>query len=281
MATVAGLFNTEQEAERGIQALRNSGIEASNIGVVAQDRARMDSLSASTGAETGAAAVSGAVGGAVLGGGLGLILAAIGAVAIPVVGPIIAAGPLVAALTGAGVGAATGGLVGALTEAGIPHEEAQVYHTGVERGGILVTALTQNGQEHTARAIMQQYGSLEPTNARTTFERDPNYRLGQTQSSQSAVAGTVAGDIQPTTAEKVISTGNSSVARNATDANIGAENAVEGAGIYSRNDTEDIVRTTSGNIRSETERGSTTADDVMYEGIEEADTLYKRQNIGL
>ena len=379
MATVAGLFNTEQEAEQAIQALRSSGIEASNIGIVAQDRTRMESLSASTGAETGAAAASGAVGGAVLGGGLGLILGAIGAVAIPVVGPIIAAGPLVAALTGAGVGAATGGLVGVLTKAGIPQDEAEVYHTGVERGGILVTALTQNGQESTAREIMGQYGSLEPANARTRFERDPNYRLGQVQGNRGgtgealgggagavtggvigavvggpvgaaagaaiggaagagaghvvrtdegsslgpmsggaggAVVGGVVGSVggplgtaagaaigsavggltgekatevgaetvgnmQPTTSERVFSTGDLNVARNATVANTGAENAVEGAGVYSRNDAEDVVRNTSGNIRSEAEIRDTTADDVMDEGIEQADTMYKRQNIGL
>jgi len=280
MATVAGLFNTEQEAERAIQALRNTGIEAGNIGVMAQDRARMDSLSASTGAEAGAAAVSGAVGGAVLGGGLGLILSAIGAVAIPVVGPIVAGGALVAALTGAGVGAATGGLVGALTEAGIPAAEARVYHTGVERGGILVTALTPNGQEGTAQAIMQQYGSHEPTNARTMFEQDPDYRLGQTQGNQGGTAGAL-GDVRQSTSETVISSENSSVARNAANANIGAENAVEQAGVYSRNDAEDIVRTTSGNIRSEAATHTTTADDVMDKGIEEADTMYKRENIGL
>ncbi len=179
MATVVGLFETRGDAEVAIEQLRQNGIDASNIGVVMQDREEMRDMATNAGVETGAAAATGAVAGGVLGGGLGLVLSVIGAVAIPVIGPIIAAGPIAAALVGAATGAATGGLIGALTEAGVPEEEAQVYQTGVERGGVLVTAHVTPEQEMTTRSIMQQYGSLEPSNARSMFDSDPEYRMGQ------------------------------------------------------------------------------------------------------
>ncbi len=178
MATVAGLFETRDEAEKAIQGLRQSGIEASNIGIAMQDKQEMRDMAEATGAEPGTATATGAVAGGVLGGATGLILSLVGAVTIPVIGPILAAGPLAAALTGAGLGAATGGLIGALTEAGISEDEARVYHTGVQRGGVLVTTNVPAEQESMARSLMTQYGSLDTDVARDTFETDPDYRLG-------------------------------------------------------------------------------------------------------
>jgi hypothetical protein len=179
MSTVAGLFNTEEEAQHAVEHLKDSGIDAHDIGVMARAEERARTLSEERDLDTSIAAASGAIAGGVLGGGLGLLLAAIGAVAVPVVGPVVAAGPLVMALTGAGVGALTGGLVGALTAAGIPEEEATIYQTGIERGGILVTAHVPSSQEASARAIFRQYGSVEPTYAQQLFSRDPDYRMGQ------------------------------------------------------------------------------------------------------
>lgn len=192
MATVAGLFETREDAERAVKQLQQYGIDKGNIGVALQDKAEQQEFVDNTGVEAGAA--TGAVTGGLLGGGLGLILSAIGAVTIPVIGPIIAAGPIAAALTGAGVGAATGGLLGALTEAGIPQEEAQVYQTGVERGGVLVTANVAQDQVAQAQSIMQQYGMLDTGLARNAFTSEPNYRFGTGRSLRTTSTTTVYDD---------------------------------------------------------------------------------------
>jgi hypothetical protein len=179
MATVAGLFENRTQAESAIRELQSRGIDKSNIGIAMRDRDEMRDVADTTGVEPGAATAGGAVAGGVIGGGLGLLLSAIGAVTVPVIGPIVAAGPLIAGLTGAGLGAATGGLIGALTEAGVPEEEARVYQTGVERGGVLLTVNAPQGQESAIRSILNSHGSVDPNTARGYFN-DPDYRMGRT-----------------------------------------------------------------------------------------------------
>src|SRR5438105_11491947 len=133
-------------------------------------------LAADTGVGGGAA--TGAIGGGVLGGLAGLLVG-IGALAIPGIGPIIAAGPIATTLMGAGIGAATGGLLGALVDAGVPEEEARLYQTGVERGGVLVTARLPNGQEAMAQDILNSAGARDIRNEASMYS-NPNYRYGTT-----------------------------------------------------------------------------------------------------
>jgi hypothetical protein len=178
MATVVGLFENRTQAESAIRELQSRGVDKSEIGIAMRDADEMREVANTTGVEPGAATAGGAVAGGVIGGGLGLLLSAIGAVTVPVIGPIVAAGPLIAGLTGAGLGAATGGLIGALTEAGVPEEEARVYQTGVERGGVLLTVNAPAGQESAIRSIMNSHGSVDPNTARSYFN-DPDYRMGR------------------------------------------------------------------------------------------------------
>ena len=78
----------------------------------------------------------------------------------PGLGTFLIGGPIAAALTGAGIGAASGGLIGGLIGAGIPEDEAHHYASGIERGGIFVSAHVPEGQVADARRIFDEEGSL-------------------------------------------------------------------------------------------------------------------------
>ncbi len=155
MATIAGLFENRDQAQRAIEALKDAGFRGEDISLAMRDTSAAKDVASETGAKNTTEA--GLIGGGVLG-GLAGFLVSIGALAIPGIGPIVAAGPLVATLTGGAVGAAAGGLIGALVGAGIPEEEAQVYQQGVERGNVLVTVNASSNRENDARRILQQYG---------------------------------------------------------------------------------------------------------------------------
>jgi uncharacterized protein (TIGR02271 family) len=136
--TVVGLFHNQNDAERAIQRLKESGFSESQIGVALKDRKRQEELIEGTGTQAAEGAAAGALGGGVLGGVIGL-LAGVGALAIPGVGPIIAGGTLASTLAGAGIGAAAGGLIGALAGMGVPEEDARHFDRGFQAGGTLVT----------------------------------------------------------------------------------------------------------------------------------------------
>src|SRR4051794_15829840 len=174
MATVVGLFDTRDRAQAAIEQLRAGGIDPNKVSVAMQSHEETQTLAADTGVGGGAA--TGAIGGGVLGGLAGLLVG-IGALAIPVVGPIVAAGPLAATLIGAGVGAAAGGLVGALVDAGVPEEEAQLYQTGVQRGGVLVTAQVPENQDVWARDILNQNGARDINEDSQNYS-NPDFRYG-------------------------------------------------------------------------------------------------------
>lgn len=134
---IVGVFQSEHEAIRAIEDLKQQGYRSDEISVVAKDKNDMAAVSESTGTKAPEGIATGAATGGMLGGLTGLLVG-IGALAIPGVGPIIAAGPIAAALTGAAVGAGAGGLVGGLIGLGIPEEEANRYNTYVRDGNILV-----------------------------------------------------------------------------------------------------------------------------------------------
>ena len=181
MATVVGLFDSTELAQTAVQDLCESGIAADNIGVAMRSQGAGDTATQVVGG-TGASVTTGAIGGSILGGLAGLLIG-VGALTLPGLGPIVAAGPLASTLLGAGVGAAAGGLIGALVDAGVPEDEARLYHTGVERGGVLVTARVPDGQELAARDLLNKNGARDIQNDAASLYSDPNYRYdsGSTQ----------------------------------------------------------------------------------------------------
>jgi hypothetical protein len=167
MKIVSGLFDSYERAAEAVKALKQAGIPAGDISLVANNAVEADkSLHIADDAEAGTAA------GAVIGGAGGL-LAGLGALAIPGIGPVVAGGWLVAtaigAVTGAIFGLAAGGIIGALTSAGIPEEEAHVYAEGIRRGGALVTARVPDELVDSAEAILQQAEAVDVDERRAEY----------------------------------------------------------------------------------------------------------------
>jgi len=154
--TVAAIFDSRDDAEDAINALKDASFRGQDIGLVARNRDEASALADATGTKAGEGAATGAVAGGLLG-GLGGFLAGIGALAIPVVGPVIAAGAFATALTGAAVGAGIGAIAGALIGMGIPEDEAKWYDERVRGGGWLVTVTSPERYDE-ARAILREYG---------------------------------------------------------------------------------------------------------------------------
>ncbi len=189
MATVAGLFENRDQAIRAAEALKTAGLRGEDLSIVMRDRREAADVAEAAGA--GDATAAGVVGGGILGGLAGWLVG-IGALAIPGIGPIVAAGPLVAALTGGAIGAMTGGLLGALVDAGVPEEEAKVYQTGVERGGILMTVSAPEGREAEVRRIMEANGMRDAAYHRDLLANNPNYEYGQDAGADKTVGGSLA-----------------------------------------------------------------------------------------
>jgi hypothetical protein len=163
--TVAATFEDRGDAERAINALKDAGFSADQIGVALRDRTQQGELIEDTGTKAAEGAVSGALGGGLLGGVIGWLVG-IGALAIPGIGPVVAGGALATALgiaggtaaAGAGIGAAAGGLVGGLVGLGIPEEEAKYFESGFRSGRTLVTVNAGPGRANEAVDMLRAYG---------------------------------------------------------------------------------------------------------------------------
>ncbi len=172
MATnIVALYDDLSTAQQVVRDLRDAGIPSADISLVALDAAGeygkyFTKTTTKVNDSTADGVDKGAGVGALLG-GLGGLLVGLGALAIPGIGPVLAAGPLataVAAIVGAGVGAAAGGavggIIGGLIDLGIPEEQAHYYAEGIRRGGVLVTARTNDADTDRAHAIMDGYNPV-------------------------------------------------------------------------------------------------------------------------
>src|SRR5690625_4721572 len=133
MATTVGVFSSEQEAERAVEALHDEGFTEEEISLVARDGGDGGQGQGGQMATEGMDDVSD---GAAWGGGIGAVgglLASAGALAIPGIGPILAIGPLASTLTGA----VAGGIGGGLLDMGIPEERGRQFEEEVKQGRVL------------------------------------------------------------------------------------------------------------------------------------------------
>jgi hypothetical protein len=158
---VLGIYKTQIEVERCVDALKMDGFSTSDISVLMPDPAGSQNFAHRKETKAPEGATTGASTGAVIGGTLGL-LAGVGALAIPGFGPFIAAGPIMAALAGAGVGGTIGGIGGALIGLGIPEYEAKRYEGSIKNGGILISVHAENSDEVTkAKSCLERHGAKD------------------------------------------------------------------------------------------------------------------------
>jgi len=162
--TVIGSFDSVDDADRAVRALRNAGFLDDDINLVANNAQHGDAdakprvVDAADTEHSGV--TTGAVAGGALGGAAGLAASLMG-LAIPGIGPILAAGPIVAALTGAGAGAVAGGLIGSLTNLGVEPSHAEIYAESVRRGGSLVTVRVDDSRADEATSILRSAGAID------------------------------------------------------------------------------------------------------------------------
>ncbi len=155
--TVAGLFYDRLCAESAIQQLKEAGFLERQIGLAARDREQQQDIAEGTGTQAAEGAKAGALSGGVVG-----LLAGIGALAIPGIGPILAGGARASTLAGAGVGAAAGGLLGALVGLGIPEDHARHFVQGFDKGGILLTVLSDGRSPLALEILAESGGDIGP-----------------------------------------------------------------------------------------------------------------------
>jgi hypothetical protein len=176
MSTVAGIFNSAAEAERGVEGLRAAGIGEDRISLLTPgtSQEKLDEVPTTETEQPGMGpALGGAVGGALgVAGGLHLGAAA-ASLLVPGVGPVLAAGLIGAALLGAG-GAATGVFAGGALEdslaQGLPHDELFVYEDALRQGRAVVLAVTDDEERAgTARVALAQAGAESIDAARESW----------------------------------------------------------------------------------------------------------------
>jgi hypothetical protein len=160
MRTVVGLFEDRVSAESAIHRLMADGVDRDSISIAMKDVREASAWSEQI--EVNDLSSEGATAGLVSGAGVGVLvgMALVGStVLFPGIGTIAIGGPIAAALTGAGIGAVSGGLIGGLIGSGIPEDEAQHYATGIERGGIFVSAHVPESKVAESRRIFDEEGS--------------------------------------------------------------------------------------------------------------------------
>jgi uncharacterized membrane protein len=177
MRTIAALFDTYDEAASAVRSLKDAGIPAEDISLVANNADGLVKDEVHTHSETNAPTGAGL--GAATGAGVGL-LAGLGALAIPGIGPVVAAGWLLSTAVGAALGATSGGILGALLKAGVTEEDAHVYAEGVRRGGTLVTARVDETRADSANAILQAAKGVDINARRQEYASEGWKRFDET-----------------------------------------------------------------------------------------------------
>lgn len=178
-----GVYETRDETERALGALKDSGFDMDWVSVIVRDdeqQPQQDSNREHVETETvGNKSDDGAATGAATGGALGALtglLVGLGTLAIPGIGPILLAGAeataLATTLAGTAIGAVAGGLIGALIGWGIPEKEARRYSDRVSRGDYLVIVLGRPEAIRKAESILrhhnvQDFGIYEVPEAET------------------------------------------------------------------------------------------------------------------
>jgi hypothetical protein len=154
---ITGVFNTQAEADKALQDLRQAGIPDDRITILTPGNnekiaTEMHTVPTDTTEQPG---MGGAMG-ALLGGGIGLTGGSILMAMVPGVGPITAVGLLGAAVLGAAgatIGASTGSKAEKASSQGIPEDEIFVYEDALRKGRSVVIGLADSA--HSAAQIRE------------------------------------------------------------------------------------------------------------------------------
>jgi hypothetical protein len=177
MNTVAGIFQTREDADRALASLRGLGLSDANLSVLAPGttatQVEADVETSDTEQPGMGNALGGLVGGAMGAAGGMTLGAAAASLLVPGVGPIMAAGIVGAALFGAGGAAAGMAAGGALEDSiahGLPHDELFIYEDALRQGRTVIIAQLENdGQVSDVRAALDAAGAESVDAARESW----------------------------------------------------------------------------------------------------------------
>jgi len=166
METLAGIFQSREQAEKVIRQIHAAGIRNDRIALLTPDNIRTAERAIPT-SDTEQPGMGKAMGGTV-GGAMGVaggasLGAAAASVLIPGVGPVIAGAILGAAILGTG-GTVAGMAAGEALEeglvSGLPHDELYLYEDAVRKGRSVVIVFAENEQlKENASAAMAGAGA--------------------------------------------------------------------------------------------------------------------------
>jgi hypothetical protein len=164
----SALFDSQDEAQRAVAELRQSGISDGALSVIAQKGRTMTTrdVHGEVTDEEHTNVLRGILGGGALGAGLG-----VAALAIPGVGPLAALGAIAASAVpeamaiGAAVGATAGTFNEVLLKHGVDEHDAKYYGEGMKNGGVLVTV---DGGGERARDILYRNGGHSASRQKMT-----------------------------------------------------------------------------------------------------------------
>lgn len=206
METVAGIFQSREQAEQAIQQIHLIGVRNDRIALLTPSTSPQEAERAVPTADSEQPGMGKAMGGTV-GGAMGVaggasLGAAAASLLVPGVGPVIAGAILGAAILGAG-GTAAGMAAGEAMEeglvSGLPHDELYLYEDAVRQGRSVVIAFVEHEEMlDGTKAALKTAGAesidaareswwlalrdAEAADYQTTgkqFESDePNYRRG-------------------------------------------------------------------------------------------------------
>jgi len=167
----SALFDSQDEAQRAVAELRQSGVDDSALSIIAQKGRTMTTrdVDGEVTDEDHTNILRGILGGGALGAGLG-----VAALAIPGVGPLAALGAIAASAVpeamaiGAAVGATAGTFNEVLLKHGVDEEDAAYYGKGMKNGGVLVTANVGGAEASRVRDILYRNGGHSASRQRAT-----------------------------------------------------------------------------------------------------------------
>ncbi|MBV8844927.1 MAG: DUF3341 domain-containing protein [Bryobacterales bacterium] len=173
---VFGLYETAEDAGRGIEAMRAAGFRDVDVSVLCSQNVGNKDLAVEKSTKAPEGSAAGATAGVILGGAIGWLTGA-GILMIPGAAPLLAAGPLLGVLSGMGVGGTVGGLTGALIGSGIPEFEARRYAGRIHQGHVVLSVHCDNSEwADKAEQVLRQSGA---TDISRTSEAEAEYDMSE------------------------------------------------------------------------------------------------------
>ncbi len=178
---VLGVFTEQDLASDAISKLEEKGYDPKEMSILMRDHSDSKRFAKETGVGD---VVGSTVGGAATGAVLGAVAGLVASFVVPGLGAFFIGGPLAATLgltgaaaataSGAATGAIAGGILGALTSAfGLTEEEAKIYESRINEGGILVAVPARIGEEADVAGVMVEF---DADNIKTLDSADRNMR---------------------------------------------------------------------------------------------------------